>query len=433
MRNLNSISVPVLLCVVSLASSSFAQKKTPPHPTRKNAAPTRAKVATTAGRQKFALDVLHTAVSLPENDPQDRLRVLVSAARVASLVSPPLAKSLAREGMELESRMLGSGQQPPVSMVESGLVSCASVGDFLEAIRPEALKAADKTLSAALASCPKQALPGAQRKLQDALQHGGVPPRAMMAAMRAAGDKSASTLQEFDAVFSSLPDPKDSATDAPLFAALYEQFAPAVDSASARSSGVKLLEWIDKVDTSPDRVQAAATAVRAMRHALGAERFRELTESNPVVKQVADLSTQPTQMPTPDEEAPIHVGALDTKEDQTSELQDLPAPSRARKAAAYGFAAANAGNKQMASRYFDIAFGAINELWSNQLPGVNVPALIEEVSEAAATSDPVAALEQAQRLQDTSAQAISMVAVAQVVMTRQPNRRRRTSARAEQP
>ena len=44
------------------------------------------------------------------------------------------------------------------------------------------------------------------------------------------------------------------------------------------------------------------------------------------------------------------------------------------------------------------------------------PAVVEEVSEAAAQVDPVAALRRSQALQDPSAEAISMLAVARVVV-----------------
>ena len=45
----------------------------------------------------------------------------------------------------------------------------------------------------------------------------------------------------------------------------------------------------------------------------------------------------------------------------------------------------------------------------------NAPDVVEEVSEAAAQVDPVAALQRSQRLSDPSAEAISMLAVARVV------------------
>ena len=80
---------------------------------------------------------------------------------------------------------------------------------------------------------------------------------------------------------------------------------------------------------------------------------------------------------------------------------------------------ANAGDKQKAQRYFDIAFNALNDIWSDRLPGTNVTGIIDEVSQAAANVDPVSALQHAQRLQANSTQAISMLAVADTVVNRQ--------------
>jgi hypothetical protein len=88
---------------------------------------------------------------------------------------------------------------------------------------------------------------------------------------------------------------------------------------------------------------------------------------------------------------------------------------RARQAAAYGFASGTSGDKKAASSYFDVAFAALNDVWKDRAPDTNVAAVVEEVSEAAANVDPVQALTRAQKLDDSSAQAISMLAVARVV------------------
>jgi hypothetical protein len=124
-------------------------------------------------------------------------------------------------------------------------------------------------------------------------------------------------------------------------------------------------------------------------------------------------------MPMPVEEANIAVGSLDTATDHSNDMSDYPAPRRAREGAAYGFAAASAGHKQLAERYFDTAFSALNELWSDRLPGINTTALVEEVSQAAASVDPTTALQHAERLDQPAEKAISMLAVAQTVLTRQ--------------
>ncbi|MGH9523076.1 MAG: hypothetical protein ACRD3E_11160, partial [Terriglobales bacterium] len=179
-----------------------------------------------------------------------------------------------------------------------------------------------------------------------------------------------------------------------------------------------------KMDDSPECVQAAGSAVEAIKKTLGESGLQEMEESDPIANQAAQLAGQPMEMSTPDEEPNVSVGALDTSTDHSSELADYPAPRRAREGAAYGFAAASAGKKEMAQRYFEIAFSALNELWSDRLPGQDVGSLVEEVAQAAVSVDPSAALQAAERLDQPSAKAISMLAVAQAVLTRQPDAQR---------
>lgn len=425
-----------LLVILALSALAFAQEtkqdssKVPPHPTASGGAAVQAVNAVPARqfaqRSKFALNVLDAAVALPQNDTQDRLRVLVSAARLANDVSPATKKVLVREGMAIEAQLISSGQKPQVSMVETGMVDCASIADLVDAIRPQSLAAAESTISAAVSQCPRQALPPAERLLADALGHGDAPAVALMSTMQAAGPKSNWTLQQFEAVFSSLPDPSEhtSVAQAPQFAMLYAEFAPNEDSASARNAAAKLLAWLGKMGDSPERVQAAGSAVEAIKKVLGDKALQEIEESDPIANQAAQLAGQPMEMPTPDEEPNVAVGSLDTSSDHSADLEDYPAPRRAREGAAYGFAAASAGNKQMAQRYFDIAFSALNELWSDRLPGMDVGGLVEEVSQAAASVDPAAALQAAERLDQPAVKAISMIAVAQAVLNRQPDSQR---------
>ncbi len=101
--------------------------------------------------------------------------------------------------------------------------------------------------------------------------------------------------------------------------------------------------------------------------------------------------------------------------DQTERLRGLPAPMRAREAAADGFAAGTSGNKQQAGKYFDVAFSAADEVWDARTPKTDAAAIVQEISEAAAQVDSVNALTRAQKLRDSSAQAIAMLAVARVV------------------
>jgi hypothetical protein len=90
---------------------------------------------------------------------------------------------------------------------------------------------------------------------------------------------------------------------------------------------------------------------------------------------------------------------------------------RAREAAASGFASGTAGDRKAADHYFDIAFSSLDEVWSSRAKlNTSAPAVVQEVSEAAAQVDPTQALQRTQRLQDPSAEAIGMLAVARVVV-----------------
>ena len=80
-----------------------------------------------------------------------------------------------------------------------------------------------------------------------------------------------------------------------------------------------------------------------------------------------------------------------------------------------GFATGTGGNKQQASKYFDMAFSAADEVWDARTPEQNAAAVVQEISEAAAQVDSLNALSRAQKLRDSSAQAIAMLAVARVV------------------
>jgi hypothetical protein len=108
--------------------------------------------------------------------------------------------------------------------------------------------------------------------------------------------------------------------------------------------------------------------------------------------------------------------------DQSERLRELPAAERARAAAAHGFAAATAGDKSQASKYFDMAFVAADDAWDSRTQENNAEnnavGVVQEVGEAAAQVDSVNALERAQKLRDPTAQAITMLAIARVVAGR---------------
>ncbi len=62
-------------------------------------------------RKRFVLDVVHTAVALPQGDPQDRLRVLGSAASVVGPLDRRMARQLRPrvEGPPIQARGRDTG------------------------------------------------------------------------------------------------------------------------------------------------------------------------------------------------------------------------------------------------------------------------------------------------------------------------------------
>src|SRR6267378_1602225 len=112
--------------------------------------------AKAAASKKFVLDVVQSAVSLPQSDQQDRLRVLSSAVNVASPISPKLAAGLTREGVRIEGELIALGQKPAVSLLASGQADCKTTADFVQRLRPAALAAAEQSMIGALTKCPKQ-------------------------------------------------------------------------------------------------------------------------------------------------------------------------------------------------------------------------------------------------------------------------------------
>lgn len=370
-------------------------------------------------QQKFVLDTVTLAVSLPQADPQDRLRVLSSAANVVSPIDQKLAKGLWREGVRIESELIQLGKTPAVSLMSAGEADCASAQSFVENLPESSVVAAEQAIIGVVTTCPKQTVDIVSRRLSAALEKKIVAPRALMATAQALGVKSAWSQTNFEKMFSSLPDPTDSAGEAQNFAAMYARMATEVDKSTARKTGLELLEWLGKSDDSPLRTLSVNIANGAMKHALGDEGFREALHGNVVaeslVQNVQNAGSPGKVERPPVESASVLSAMKNNGTDQGDRLRELPASNRAREAAAHGFSAGTAGDKQQAAKYFDMAFAAVDEVWESRTPEQNTAAIVEEVSEAAAQVDSVNALTRAQQLRDPSAEAIAMLAVARVV------------------
>jgi hypothetical protein len=411
----------LLVGLLGLQGLTFAAGQTQPatpKPSKKPVAET-AKPSPQEVRKKFVMDVVQHAVALPQPDLQDRLRVLNSAANLVSPIDNKMALQFAKEGIRIEGELVASGQTPAVSMLSSGNVDCTAAAQFSEMIPPTSVVAAEQSLIGAITSCPKEALIPAQRKLETGLAQGVVAPRGLLALMEKLGVKTPWSQTTFEKMFSSLPaDAAANKAEAPNYSAMYDRMAPELDKDIATSTGLKLLVWLGKLPDSPERTVAVNMTTEAMQKALGPKPYEEALSSDVMAKQAAALAGGKAEIEHPVEEGVSVLDAMgNSQADHTEALRKMPSSLRARSAAADGFATGTNGNPKMAERYFDIAYSALEEVWSNRSDGsVDAPAVVEEVNEAAAQVNTVNALQRAQKLSDPSAQAISMLAVARVVV-----------------
>jgi hypothetical protein len=365
--------------------------------------------------QKFVIDTVKMAVALPESDQQDRLRVLSTAADVVSPIDKKMAKGFWTEGARIETDLVRLGQTPAVSMMSTGDVDCTVALSFIENVPANAVLLAEQSLIGAITSCPKQTLDPVSRKLDAGLDKNIVASRALMAAMAAHGENTAWSQQHFAKMFASLPDPKENAAESENLAAMYSQMANSVDKDVATKAGLQLLTWLGKLDDSPLRTLSIKITTQAMQQALGDEAYQAALQADLVANSTVMNAGADREIERPQPEGVSILAAMSNKGDQTEQLSGLPATERARAAAAQGFASGTSGKKQQASKYFDMAFSAADEVWDARTPETNAAAVIQEISEAAAQVDSLNALTRAQKLRDSSAQAIAMLAVARVV------------------
>jgi hypothetical protein len=409
---------PAGLIVLGIALSGMAQQAAVKGPTPKPraAAATPAPASKLTPEQKFVIDTVRTAVALPESDPQDRLRVLSSAADVVSPIDKKMARQFWSEGARIETDLVRLGQTPAVSMMSSGQVDCVAAQNFVENLPDAAVLRAEQSLIGAVTTCQKQTLDPVSRKLDAGMGKHVVAPRALMATMAAQGEGSAWSQEHFARMFASLPDPGENKAEAENFAAMYAQMAGSVDKEAAAKAGLQLLAWLGKLEDSPLRGLAIHITAGAMQQALGDEEYQKALQADIVASTTVKNAGEEREVERPQKDGVSVLAAMQNESsDQTERLRGLPPPERAREAAAHGFAAGTSGNKQQAGKYFDMAFSAADEVWDARTPESDAAAVIQEISEAAAQVDSVNALTRAQKLHDSSAQAIAMLAVARVV------------------
>ncbi|MGC2107913.1 MAG: hypothetical protein WA655_00255 [Candidatus Korobacteraceae bacterium] len=408
------------LFLFPLMAGAMLAAQTPTPPLK----PDSAKAATSTKqetRQKFVLDVVHSAVSLPQPDPQDRLRVLYAAANVVAPIDNKMAQQFAKEGTAIETKLVAEGQRPAVSMLAGGHVDCASALTYVQTIPPSAVLDAEQSLLGAITLCPAQVNEAAKRKLEAGLEQGTVAARPILALMDATGMKTAWSQSMFSKLFASLPaDATPLMNDAPNYAAMFARAAPAMEKDSVKAAGAKFLLWLAKLPDSPQRNVAVNLATGTLTDVLGNDGYQELLRSDVLLQQIASTAGQNATVPAPEEESVSVLQAMSNTSDRTDALNAMSPSMRARQAAASGFASGTSGDRKMADHYFDIAFSSVDEVWSDRATSkIDAPEVVEEVSEAAAQVDPVAALKRSERLQDPSAEAISMLAVARVMVGKQ--------------
>ena len=366
--------------------------------------------------QRFAYDVVRSAVALPQSNLQDRLRVLAAAASVIAPLRPALAKAYSREGLRVEQDLIQRGEQPATSMLSAGPVDCKAVQALVESIPVQRVDAAEPSLVAAIGECPAVML-SAKKLVGAGLEEKKLAPRATLALMERAGLSSAWSQEKFAKVFDSLPSEAGGlAREAPNLAALYATASGAVDSEEAKRAGVTFLLWLGKLPESGDRAMAVNITIAAMKHALGDKAYEEALASDIAARQVAQSSGGAAEISRPVEESASVLKAMQSaQEDRIPELESMPVSQRAREAAASGFASGTAGDRKLASRYFDLAFSSLNSIWSEREKLNDAPGIVQEVSEAAAQVDSLDALRRTRELDDPTAQAIGMISVARVV------------------
>ncbi len=371
--------------------------------------------------RKFVLDVVNSAVALPQSDQQDRLRVLSSAVEVISPIAPKTATQLSKEGIRIEAELIALGEKPAVSLFAAGTVDCKTATEFAQRIYPQYVEAAEQSLLGVLTKCPRQSGEIVRTRTDAALAQGIVAPRLLMALIEKEPQNSSWSQRVFKETFSSLPDKAgDGNPSASEIATMFASTAPKVDKDTVRDAGLKLYDWLGKQEDSSDKNLAINITAAALKEALGEEAYRRALERDATAQSVARNEGAQGESSREEEESVSVSQSMATVAaggDQRDELKNMAPSLRARQAAAYGFAKGTSGDKAGAGTYFDVAFAAADEAWADR-GDKNLAPMIQEVSEAAAQVDPMDALRRAQGLQDASAKAIGMIAVARVVMSK---------------
>jgi hypothetical protein len=412
MKNLG----PVCALLFTLNIAGLAQTRALSF-TRSGARTTKAKpTGKLDPKKQFVVDVVSAAVSVPQPDPVDRLRVLAAASTVVMPIRPAMARDFSKEGLRIEQETIQRGETPPMSMLASGPVDCSAVRGLVENVPPTRLAAAEGTLIAAADRCPV-VIQTLQRLVTAGLGKRTIAPRLTMALAERAGHRSVWSQEVIEGLYSALPPPsRASSSECQDLAAMYSQFAKDLPQDVAARAGVQLLMWLSRLEPGKRRNLAVNIATSAMMERLGSEAYNRALGEDVGALQVAQTAGESGDIERPEEESASVLRAMQSPDtDRSDELANMPSSLRAREAAASGFAAGTEGNPRLAEHYFDIAFSAVEDVWTVREQQSDAANVVQEVSEAAAQVDAISALHRTQQLQDPGAQAIGMIAVARVV------------------
>lgn len=271
----------LLLSLVTAFAASVAQAQTTSPSLKQNAPvtssttansqPSQAASSKAASRRKFVLDVVQSAVALPQPDPQDRLRVLSAAASLVSPIDSKMATQFAKEGARIETELVSSGEKPAVSMIAAGQVDCAAALSFVQTIPATSALDAEQSLVGAITNCPEARQPAA-RKVEAGMQQGVVAARAILALMEEGGIQSQWSQQMFVNLFASLPsDAVQYVNEAPNYAAMFVRAAPEMEKGAVKTAGLKFLLWMGKLPDSNERKVAVNMTTDALSAVLGKE------------------------------------------------------------------------------------------------------------------------------------------------------------------
>jgi hypothetical protein len=114
-------------------------------------------------------------------------------------------------------------------------------------------------------------------------------------------------------------------------------------------AGTKFLLWLSKLPDSPQRSVAVNLTTGALTDRLGVTSYQEVLRSDVLIQQLLSNSNQNAVLPPPADDSVSVLRAMSQTGDRTDQLNSMPPATRAREAAASGFASGTSGDRKMAT------------------------------------------------------------------------------------